>query len=216
MYFLMKNLPLNNVLTMLLAVIKKSLGILYSKIFTHYLQRIFDSSNRLQMSFMTNLITVLSMKNKSQDSSNLSNNTCHRRYLSRIIFPQELGLELIKFQRQFRQLCCMFNIMKNATSNYIISLIPKRDQIFKTKNKNVPTYNCRKYYFKYSFFHYTLYTLFNIDVSIRNSESIPVCKSKLLSFIRPVKSNIFKIFDPKRLKLLTHLCIDLDIIFTNV
>ena len=99
MYFLMKNLPLNNVLTMLLAVIKKSLGILYSKIFTHYLQRIFDSSNRLQMSFMTNLITVLSMKNKSQDSSNLSNNTCHRRYLSWIIFPQELGLELIKFQR---------------------------------------------------------------------------------------------------------------------
>ena len=44
---------------------------------------------------------------------------------------QELGLESLKSRRWFRRLCCMFKIMKNKAPNYVISLIPRREQAFK-------------------------------------------------------------------------------------
>ena len=40
---------------------------------------------------------------------------------------------------------------------------------------------------------------------MRNSGSIAISKSRLLSFTRPVQSNIYRIFDPKGLKFLTRL-----------
>ena len=95
--------------------------------------------------------------------------------------------------------------MKNEAPKYLISLIPKREQTFNTRNKYLPPYNCRTDCFKYSFFPCTLSDCFNLYVSIRSSESISIFKSKLLSFIRPVQNNIFNIFDPQRLKLLTPL-----------
>ena len=59
--------------------------------------------------------------------------------------------------------------------------------------------------FKNSFFTSTLSDWFKLDVTIRNSESISVFKSRLLSFIGPVPSNVYNIFDPRGLKLLTRL-----------
>ena len=117
---------------------------------------------------------------------------------------QELSLESLKSRRWFRRLCCMIKIMKNEAPKYLTSLIPKREQTFNTRNKYLPIYNCRTDYFKYSFFPCTLNDWFNLDVSIRNSESISIFKSKL-PFIRPVQNNIFNIFDPQGLKLLTRL-----------
>ena len=38
---------------------------------------------------------------------------------------------------------------------------------------------------------------FNLDIDIRNSESISIFKSRLLSLIRPVQKSAFNIFDPK-------------------
>ena len=95
--------------------------------------------------------------------------------------------------------------MKNEAPNYLSSLIPKREQTFNTRNKHLPPYNCRTDCFKYSSFPCTLHDWFNLDVSIRNSESISIFKSKSLSFIRPVQSNIFNIFELQGLKLLTRL-----------
>ena len=95
--------------------------------------------------------------------------------------------------------------MKNEAPNYLIGLIPKREQTFNTRNKHLPTCNCRTDCFKYSFFPCTLNDWFNLDVSIRNSESISIFKSTLLYFIRLVQDNIFNIFDPQGLKLLTRL-----------
>ena len=46
---------------------------------------------------------------------------------------------------------------------------------------------------------------FNIDASIRKSESIAIFKSRLLSLIRSSQSNVYNIFDPIGLKLLTRL-----------
>ena len=72
---------------------------------------------------------------------------------------------------------------------------------------HLPTHNCRADCFKRSFFPCTLNDWLNLDVSIRNSESISIFKSTLylLSFIRPIQSNIFNIFDLQVLKLLTLL-----------
>ena len=47
--------------------------------------------------------------------------------------------------------------------------------------------------------------LFSLDLNKRNFESISVFKNELLSFIRPVQTNIYNIFDPKGLTFRTRL-----------
>ena len=94
--------------------------------------------------------------------------------------------------------------MKNEAPNYLISLIPKLEQTFSTRKKHLPTYNCRTNCFNF-FFPCTLNDLWNQDLSVRNSESISIFKSKLLSYIHPVHNNIFNIFVSQGLKLLTCL-----------
>ena len=59
--------------------------------------------------------------------------------------------------------------------------------------------------FKYSFFPSTLSDWFRLDIKIRISESVLLFKSKLLAFIRPNQCNIYNIFDPIGLKLLSRL-----------
>ena len=75
----------------------------------------------------------------------------------------------------------------------------------RTRNNSIPTFNCRKNRFRYSFFPSTLNDWFNLDLKIRNSESFSIFKSKLLSFICPVQTNIYNIFDPKGLTFPAHL-----------
>ena len=118
---------------------------------------------------------------------------------------QELGLESLESRRWYKRLSCMFHIMKKEAPNYLINLIPKCEQIIRTRNNHIPSYNCRIDCFKHSFFPSTLNDLFKLDENIRNSESIAIFKNRLLSFIRPVQSNIYHIFDPKDLKFLTRL-----------
>ena len=48
-----------------------------------------------------------------------------------------------------------------------------------------------------------------LDINITTSESISPFKSRLLSFVRPVQNNIYKIFDPEALEFLTRLPVDL-------
>ena len=55
------------------------------------------------------------------------------------------------------------------------------------------------------FFSPTLNDWFNLDLNIRNSESISIFKGKLLSFVRPVQTNINNIYDPKGLTFPTRL-----------
>ena len=49
---------------------------------------------------------------------------------------------------------------------------------------------------------------FQLDVAIRNSEWIAIFKIRLLSFIRPIQSDAFNIFDPIGLKFMTRLRLD--------
>ena len=118
---------------------------------------------------------------------------------------QELGLESLKNRRWYKRLCCMFKIMNEEAPKYLTNMIPKDQQTIVTRNSNIPTFYCRTDCFKCSFFPSTLKDWFNLDASIRNSESIAIFKSRLLSLIRPFQSNVYNIFDPIGLKLLTRL-----------
>ena len=118
---------------------------------------------------------------------------------------QELGLESLKSRRWYKRLCCMYKIMNGKAPNYLINLIPKCRQPFRTRINHIPTFHCRTDCFKNSFFPSTLCDWFNLDFSIRNSESIDVFKTRLLSFIRPIANHVYNIFDPIGLKLLTRL-----------
>ena len=73
------------------------------------------------------------------------------------------------------------------------------------KKRQYTSFNCRTNCFKYSFFPSTLNEWFNLDLNIKTSESISLFKSKLLSFIGPVQTNMYNIFDPKGLTFLTRL-----------
>ena len=122
---------------------------------------------------------------------------------------QKLRLESLKARRWYKRLCCMYKTITEKALNYLINLIPKCDPTIKTINNSIPTFHCRTDCFKYSFFPSTLNDWFSLDIKIRNSESIPLFKSRLLSFIRPLQSNIYKIFDPEGLKFLTRLLVGL-------
>ena len=95
--------------------------------------------------------------------------------------------------------------MKKEELNCLVKLTPKSRQTIRTRKNHISSYNCRTDCFKYSFFLSTLNDWFNLDDHIRNAESISIFKSKLLSFICPVQSNIYSIFDAKRLNTLTQL-----------
>ena len=122
---------------------------------------------------------------------------------------QELGLESLKSRRWYKRLTCLFKIMRNEAPNYLINLIPKCEHTIKTRNSHKPSYHCQTECFKNYFFPSALSDWFNLDENIRSSESISVFKNKLLSFIRPIQSNIFNIFNPIGIILLTCLRLDL-------
>ena len=85
---------------------------------------------------------------------------------------QELGLESLTSRRWYKRLVCMFKIINQNASYYMINLIPKYGSTTRTKNNGMPSYKCRTNCFKCSFFPSTLNDWFNLDINIRNSESI--------------------------------------------
>ena len=99
----------------------------------------------------------------------------------------------------------MFKIMNEKAPNYLINLIPKYEPTTRTRSNSIPSYKCRTNCFKHPFFPSAPNNRFNLDINIRNSESITLFKCRLLSFISPVQNSIYNIFDPKEFKFLTRL-----------
>ena len=117
---------------------------------------------------------------------------------------QDLGLESLKSRRWNKSLSCMVKIMNNKAPNYLLNLVPRSQPTITNRNKHIPNYHCRTYYLKYVFFHSTLKDWFNLNTSIRNSQPLKLFKSRLLSFNCPIQSNVYIIFDPIGLKILTR------------
>ena len=99
---------------------------------------------------------------------------------------QELGLESLKSRRWYKGRSRIFKVRKGEAPNYLINFLPKCETNARTRNNSIPTFNYRNNRFKYSFFPSTLNDWFDLDLSIGNSESISIFKSRLLIFIRPV------------------------------
>ena len=99
----------------------------------------------------------------------------------------------------------MFKIIYKQAPNYLLNLIQKTQQTITTRNNHIPNYQCRTNCFKYSFFSSTLKDWFNLNPFIKNSDSLAIFKSRLLSFIHPIQSSVYNIFNPMGLKLLTRL-----------
>ena len=110
-----------------------------------------------------------------------------------------------KSRRWYKLLSCLFKIMNNEAPNYFLNLIPKSQKTIATRNNHIPNYHCQINCLKYSFFPSTLKDWCNVNASIRNSESLAIFKSWLLSVIRPIQSNVCNIFDPIGLKIMTRL-----------
>ena len=105
--------------------------------------------------------------------------------------------------------------MNEKAPNGLINLFPKYEPSIRTRNNSIPSYKCRTNCFKHSFFPSTLNDSFNLDINIRNSESITLFKYRLLSFIRPVQNSIYNIFGHKGLKFLTSLRLGLSHLNAN-
>ena len=93
----------------------------------------------------------------------------------------------------------MYVSKKEEALNYLINFVPKCETNTRARNNSIPTFNWQIDCFKYSFFPATLNDWFILDLNIRNSESISIFKSMLLSFIHPVQTSLYNIFDPKSL-----------------
>ena len=96
----------------------------------------------------------------------------------------------------------MFKIAKEEAPKYLINLLPKIQHTTRTRINRMPTFHCRTNCFKKSFCPSTLNDRYKLDETIRNSESISIFKSRQLSFIRPLESNVYNLFDPIGLKFL--------------
>ena len=67
------------------------------------------------------------------------------------------------------------------------------------------TYFCRTDAFKYSFFPYSISEWNKLDPDLRNAKSYSTFRKSLLTSGQPSPNNIYKIYDPLGLKLLTRL-----------
>ena len=91
----------------------------------------------------------------------------------------------------------MYKIINIGTPKYLTELIPKREIGYKS------FFHCRTKSFKNSFSPYTTEAWYRLDLSIINSESLEVFKSKSLAAIRPVQRSIYNVFNLQGLKFLT-------------
>ena len=80
-----------------------------------------------------------------------------------------------------------------------------------TRHKNsVPLFNVKRDYFKNSFFPATVIEWNKLDSNIKNSESLPLFKKRILVFMRSFANNTFRCYNPKGLKLITRVRLGLN------
>ena len=120
---------------------------------------------------------------------------------------QELGLDSVKSRTWFKHLSCMFKVKKEEAPNCLIKLTPKSKQTIRTRDNHITSCNCRTDCSKHTIIPFTLNNWFIPENNIRNSEWISIFYGTLFSFIHPVQSNIYNIFDSKGVKFLTGLCL---------
>ena len=119
---------------------------------------------------------------------------------------QELGFESLNLRRWYRKLVLFHKITLNKSPSYLYDLIPKRANIYQTRQvNNIPMFKVKHNFFRNSFFPSTIIEWNKLDSEIRTSPSSESFKRSLLKIIRPVARSIFDIHNPLGIKLLTRL-----------
>ena len=118
----------------------------------------------------------------------------------------ELGLESLEKRRWYRKLRCFYKIFRSQSPQYLFNIIPTSVRPYNTRNtNNIPQFKVKHIFFKNSFLPSVVIEWNKLDLNIRNSENLFIFKKKLLEFIHPSGSSVFKCHNPKGIKLLTRL-----------
>ena len=81
---------------------------------------------------------------------------------------------------------------------------------YNTRNtNNIPQFKVKHNFFRNSFFPSAVIEWNNLDLDIRNSESLNVFTNSLLKFICPYGNSVFNCHNPRGVKLLTRLILGL-------
>ena len=119
----------------------------------------------------------------------------------------ELGWESLYHRRWFRRLCHLFNLRKTGTPSYLFAELPtERTLQYGLRGKrdyDIPFSRTKRS--SNTYFTNVLHEWNMLDENIRNSATIAEFKRKLLTFIRPLKNSLFRVFDIFGVKQLTML-----------
>ena len=78
-----------------------------------------------------------------------------------------------------------FKIKTTQIQKYLHAIIPSESHIYSTRNsKNIETYHCKIYQFKYSFFPYSIIEWNKPDINLRNTKSFLIFRNSLLKIGR--------------------------------
>ena len=118
----------------------------------------------------------------------------------------ELGLEYLSSRRWLHRLSLFYKVLKDCSPDYMHNIIPTTDHNLNTRNQfQIPRIFCRTDSFSNSFFPYCIKEWHDLNLEIKQSESLTQFKRSMLKFIRPVQNSIFDISDNEGVKLLTRL-----------
>ena len=122
---------------------------------------------------------------------------------------RELGLESLAKRRWSRRIFFFHNIINGLLPVHLQSYISYCGEgVYRTRSanqKNLRQFSTRTKIFESSFFSYCIKEWNNFSEELRKIKSTVQFKTKILSFIRPPKNSIFKIYDINGIKLLNRL-----------
>ena len=124
---------------------------------------------------------------------------------------EELAQEYLYRSRWTRRLCLLYKVFSSGQPSYIYDLLPP----LRSSRRHVNSFNlvsCKSEYFKNSFIPNVIYEWNKLDPDIRSSASYNLFRNILLKFIRAVPNKTFNINDSVGGKLLTKLCLSLDMV----
>ena len=165
----------------------------------------------MEILYLTKPIIALSMKKLES----IQYNACLAltgaiRGSSKEQIDQELGFESLRIRQWYRKLCLFYKVLNNEHHQYLFNLIPVRPTLYTTRNAlNIPLLNTNHNFFKNSFFPSTIIEWNKLDPGFRKADSLSLFKTNILKFIRPSSNPVYNCHNPKGLKFITRLKLEL-------
>ena len=121
----------------------------------------------------------------------------------------ELGMESLRDRRWYRKLVVFFKLLNGQAPSYLKSIVPSFVSSRDIHSNIIRQFKTNSLYFASSFFPYCIKEWNNLSQEIREISTVSKFKQELLSFIRPKGNDVFQVFDPGGLKLLSRLRLNL-------